>query len=181
MEVQIKSELETAYRKIRLAQDEVDRLTQRGKKRRDPEMKYWQQELGDWTGYANELNELKYYGRIELTKMVRGDGGFHVSIKYNGGHIKGHPFFKQDAIPAEIFDALTVEDDYSENNPECARCGARGTQLHHWAPKELFEDAEAWPQSYLCRKHHQEWHATVTTPFRTLRRKESRADVKPAA
>lgn len=181
MQVNITSELATAHRKIVLAQQEVDRLTKENKGRRDPGMKYWMQELEDWTGYANELNELKHYGYIELTKMIRADGGYHVSIKYNDHHIKGHPFFKQNAIPSEIFDSLSIEDDYSENNPECARCGARGTQLHHWAPKELFEDAEEWPQSYLCRNHHQEWHDKVTIKFRALRRREELKDVKPAA
>lgn len=181
MEVNITSELATAHNKIVLAQRQVDILTQRGKSRRDPEMKYWNEQLDAWTGYMNELNELRHHGHIELTKTVRADGGYHVSIKHNGQHIKGHPFFSQKSIPSEIFDGLTVEDDYSEHNPKCVRCGARGTQLHHWAPKELFEDAEQWPQSYLCRLHHQEWHDKVTTKLRTLRRREERTNVKPAA
>lgn len=181
MEVRITSELATAHNKIVLAQKKVDDLARLGKGRRDPEMKYWLQELTDWTNYARQLNELKHYGHIELTKMVKADGDYHVSIKYNGQHIKGHPFFSQKAIPSEIFDNLTIEDDYSENNPKCARCGGRGTQLHHWAPKELFEDAEDWPQAYLCRIHHKEWHDKLTNPFRTLRRREERTNVKPAA
>jgi hypothetical protein len=178
MEIEITSALATAYRKIVLAQQEVDRLTQRGKGRRDPDMKYWMQELTDWTNYANELNKRLYHGQIELSKQIRADGGIHVKTTRMGRFVD---FFPQTALPSEIFDSLIVEDDYSENNPECARCGARGTQLHHWAPKELFGDAEQWPQSYLCRIHHQEWHDKVTNKFRTLRRREERINAKPAA
>lgn len=181
MQVHIESELATAHRKIVLAQQKVDLLTGNGKGRRDPDMKYWLQELADWTNYANELNTLKHYGHIELTKMVRADGGYHVSIKHNGQHIIGHPFFSRKAIPSEIFDNLTIEDDYSLNNPPCARCKANGTQLHHWAPKALFEDAETWPQDYLCKKCHDRWHLTLTIPLKTLQRRENLKDVKPAA
>jgi hypothetical protein len=45
----------------------------------------------------------------------------------------------------------------------CARCGARDVELHHWAPRAMFgEEADRWPQDYLCHDHHAEWHRTVT-------------------
>lgn len=41
----------------------------------------------------------------------------------------------------------------------CARCGATdGTELHHWAPHAVFEDADWWPTNYLCRQCHRFWH-----------------------
>lgn len=42
----------------------------------------------------------------------------------------------------------------------CERCGARGVETHHWAPKEWFgpEEAERWPTAELCRTCHQVWH-----------------------
>jgi len=40
----------------------------------------------------------------------------------------------------------------------CARCGIREGELHHWAPKSVFEDADDWPQDYLCVECHKEWH-----------------------
>lgn len=46
--------------------------------------------------------------------------------------------------------------------PRCARCGEEGAAEHHWAPKHLFDDAYSWPTSYLCKKHHKEWHTKVT-------------------
>ena len=42
--------------------------------------------------------------------------------------------------------------------PPCERCGAAGTELHHWAPVSLFPDAGEWPTSYLCRRCHDYWH-----------------------
>lgn len=46
----------------------------------------------------------------------------------------------------------------------CERCGATeaGVEVHHWAPRHLFDDADNWPVSYLCRSCHTEWHQVVT-------------------
>lgn len=45
----------------------------------------------------------------------------------------------------------------------CERCGSEdGSELHHWAPQYLFDDADEWPTSYLCRDCHGEWHSKVT-------------------
>ena len=46
------------------------------------------------------------------------------------------------------------------SNPavRCIHCGALGSQYHHWAPKEIFQDAEEWPGGYLCQRCHREWH-----------------------
>lgn len=46
--------------------------------------------------------------------------------------------------------------------PRCAKCGKRGAQQHHWAPKHLFKDAEDWPKDYLCTDCHRLWHDVVT-------------------
>jgi hypothetical protein len=41
----------------------------------------------------------------------------------------------------------------------CARCGGLdGSQLHHWAPSAVFDDAEKWPTDWLCRNCHRIWH-----------------------
>lgn len=50
---------------------------------------------------------------------------------------------------------------YGPGDP-CARCGSTGgTQLHHWAPRAIFDDAELWPMSYLCPPCHRIWHAAM--------------------
>lgn len=48
--------------------------------------------------------------------------------------------------------------------PRCARCGRRGAEEHHWAPRAIFGEAaaESWPKDYLCKRCHDEWHQTVT-------------------
>ena len=43
----------------------------------------------------------------------------------------------------------------------CAKCGKRGTELHHWAPRALFSDSESWPTDYLCRECHSQWHKVI--------------------
>jgi hypothetical protein len=40
----------------------------------------------------------------------------------------------------------------------CARCGAPSVELHHWAPRSLFDDFDLWPTAWLCRACHERWH-----------------------
>ncbi len=53
--------------------------------------------------------------------------------------------------------------DYRTDQP-CARCGQQrhGVELHHWAPKAIFDKPEEWPTDYLCVACHNEWHQTMT-------------------
>lgn len=44
-------------------------------------------------------------------------------------------------------------------------CSNPGQELHHWAPRCLFADADQWPQSLLCLDHHREWHRTTQTLY----------------
>ena len=48
--------------------------------------------------------------------------------------------------------------------PRCAKCGARGAERHHWAPRAIFgqDAAETWPKDFLCLACHEEWHRLVT-------------------
>lgn len=61
-------------------------------------------------------------------------------------------------------DSLPLFDDYSLHNQPCSvtGCAEQFTEYHHWAPRHLFADSEAWPGNYLCTKHHKEWHDVVT-------------------
>lgn len=44
----------------------------------------------------------------------------------------------------------------------CEVCGEATTELHHWAPRALFDlEAYAWPTAWLCHDCHTRWHATV--------------------
>ena len=45
----------------------------------------------------------------------------------------------------------------------CEACGSEGAENHHWAPWALFgNEANGWPQSYLCSTCHKKWHSIVT-------------------
>jgi hypothetical protein len=46
--------------------------------------------------------------------------------------------------------------------PPCERCSStEGSEIHHWAPREMFTDSFAWPTAWLCRRCHMEWHRMV--------------------
>lgn len=52
----------------------------------------------------------------------------------------------------------------------CERCGnTDGSEVHHWAPWHLFEDAAEWPTSHLCKSCHAKWHAKVTPDMSSRR------------
>jgi len=59
-------------------------------------------------------------------------------------------------------DELPVINNYS-GTELCAVCNSPFAEEHHWAPKHLFGDeANLWPTSHLCKKHHEYWHKIVT-------------------
>lgn len=68
---------------------------------------------------------------------------------------------------------------YDHRPPEaCDRCGSRGVEVHHTAPREWFgeKEAEEWPTQNLCRPCHRRWHDTANraaakTTVRILRSK----------
>lgn len=44
----------------------------------------------------------------------------------------------------------------------CEHCGrVDGVEVHHWAPRSLFADADHWPVGRLCPGCHHEWHAVI--------------------
>ena len=59
--------------------------------------------------------------------------------------------------------------DYRLSGEKCAVCGEAGTEDHHFAPRHIFgvEEAELWPRSYLCVKHHKEWHNRIMAHARS--------------
>lgn len=44
---------------------------------------------------------------------------------------------------------------------QCDVCGTLGAELHHYAPRHLFDDAEDWPKGHLCKYHHKLWHDII--------------------
>lgn len=49
-------------------------------------------------------------------------------------------------------------DDHRDSQP-CSHCGTTGAiELHHWAPRAIFEDPDDWPTAWLCVACHNLWH-----------------------
>lgn len=62
--------------------------------------------------------------------------------------------------------------DLSDSEPCVVEgCQNKGTQLHHFAPRHLFETADDWPTGYLCTPHHFEWHKKTKTGYFAKRTK----------
>ena len=49
----------------------------------------------------------------------------------------------------------------------CVVCGARGAEMHHWAPRAIFgkDECEQWPKDFLCKSCHDLWHLKVTPSY----------------
>lgn len=69
-------------------------------------------------------------------------------------------------MPKRLVAALEIDvEEIEPRRPrhKCAVCGADGAENHHWAPFHIFGDeADKWPQSYLCPSCHKRWHDLVT-------------------
>lgn len=65
-------------------------------------------------------------------------------------------------LTKEQIDSLPVI--MPDASSRCVRCGRRDCELHHWAPRAIFGDAECeqWPKDYLCKECHDLWHMLVT-------------------
>jgi len=91
----------------------------------------------------------QYAGKKKVQSYIRETGLLPIEVKTA----------TQEKIAAGKLDPS----DFDHMKP-CEVCGNIGdTELHHWAPYHLFgDDCDDWPMSYLCLKHHTEWHKTVT-------------------
>lgn len=59
-----------------------------------------------------------------------------------------------------------IKENYYASAPRCVRCGSRGAEYHHWAPKAVFGNAaDLWPGDYLCQRCHDNWHDSVKRYF----------------
>jgi hypothetical protein len=171
---------EVSRLKIAQFEEKLRILKQRGKTSRDEDVKYYREQLAVWQAYADELAELDcpvHHGDVELGKTIMGSGAYHIKAicAVCGRNVKGTgQWVSHKVVPPEVTESLVILDNFVTQMPVCEVCGAPGVELHHWAPKELFpETYERWPKSYLCKKHHDEWHQAVTNPLRALRRREA--------
>ena len=82
-------------------------------------------------------------------------------------------FVKHSELRDKNIDVETIQivNDYRDQNRICFVCGEPNCQLHHYAPRHLFDNADSWPTSYLCQKHHDEWHKKLT-PYMCKKRND---------
>lgn len=106
--------------------------------------------------------------RCRLVRNIASNGVSQVYwICMMGAHgisKRGAKFISHEKIRSAGFDPndLPVIENYGGYNI-CAVCGDPLTEYNHWAPRFIFgADAERWPGDYLCKAHHDEWHARVT-------------------
>jgi hypothetical protein len=81
--------------------------------------------------------------------IYRGCADCHRPIE-GGQWLPSRP--SQEQLPIGIDDRM--------GRPPCTRCGAFGTELHHFAPRAVFgkEEADLWPTAWLCSGCHDYWH-----------------------
>lgn len=154
----LKSEITRCRRKLTL-------LKKRGQEESEG-YAYWLDRLARATQerFEIEIEQIESdYGTVTLEKRIIASGALQVTIYADGRYIK---HLDQSIIPQHILDIIPITKDFRTNNPPCAVCRGLGTELHHWAPKHLFEDAHLWPTSYLCKKHHDEWHKKILEHWR---------------
>jgi len=103
----------------------------------------------------------------QFMKGIKTNGTFNVQYRCKkcSSNI-GFWLYSYCYLPNRLFDldALPVWDAHREVNVCCYEgCGRTDTELHHFAPRHLFEDAHNWPVMPLCREHHALWHKTTGT------------------
>lgn len=108
----------------------------------------------------------KTTGLVDLVRNINNTGASNVFWKCRacGKNAMGSAYWishKKIVDHGISIDDIPVNED--QRSDLCAVCGEPGVHLHHWAPRFIFGDiCDNWPVSYLCRKHHQEWHDRVT-------------------
>lgn len=80
------------------------------------------------------------------------------------------PFIGKVTLAPGVFEGLPAWPGQEDAWRPCEVCGRVGpVELHHWAPRHLFKDADSWPTSHLCGPCHLRWHATVTPDMGALK------------
>ena len=78
-------------------------------------------------------------------------------------NVKSAAWIKHQSLIDYGVDIDTLEIDRDHREHGCVVCSQLGVENHHWSPRHLFGDeAERWPQDWLCKEHHDQWHNTVT-------------------
>ena len=98
--------------------------------------------------------------KVVVAALVYANGVKHYKLRCNDcGHWLGGPVAREKLDNATMKSAPMVQANAA--NHSCARCGSPATELHHWAPRSLFDDFDVWPTAWLCRACHARWHSII--------------------
>lgn len=108
-----------------------------------------------------------------LSKRVCGNGAQQAYWRCpNGDHCTrknsqnvSHRILKE--LGVSLDDLPVIRDDKLEVVCEVVGCERPGFENHHWARLGVYPDAPNWPQSALCKYHHDLWHKTEEQYWRT--------------
>lgn len=126
-------------------------------------------------------NHAEHGSETVAFRKANGDLVAYEQCKSCGGRYDEYKVHARSVIPNPETLPLVRDEIYSR--PPCEVCGAFGTEIHHWAPKEFFGwEADHWPTAYLCRDCHTRWHATMRTavPYKT-RQQQNIENARPVA
>jgi len=103
------------------------------------------------------------------------EGKIYRAVNGNGAKVvvERCPACRRNTRPGNAFlskngydwESLPMFDDYTKYSDPCSvkNCKNKDTELHHFAPRHLFSDAESWATAYLCKFHHDLWHKLTGT------------------
>ena len=107
----------------------------------------------------------------ELSKKVIASGGeffgwWCLTCKWWTYSKTGGMWIAKTLLESNGIDLSSLPVVATEIGPRCVKCGQRGAEENHWAPKAIFgSEADNWPKDMLCKPCHAEWHAKVTPQF----------------
>ena len=104
------------------------------------------------------------HAQIEVYRQEATNGALIVYLRCKS--CNENPFGVGVAIPHSIVRGCGIDPwflpEHGQRAPDyevCAHCRERKPgEVHHFAPKVRFHDADNWPTAYLCNDCHQLWH-----------------------
>ena len=116
------------------------------------------QEPIEWPDYP--CPKCGWYEAWEVAKCKNQGGSIQYLFVCNCGHRTTH-FISKKAVLAAGIEPREIPP--RRPRQKCEVCNADGAENHHWAPFHIFGDeADRWPQSFLCPSCHKRWHDLVT-------------------
>lgn len=97
------------------------------------------------------------------------------SCSYTIGHLSKRTVFHEWGFTPDTFDFYEQAPPSRDEMCSVDECDKPGVDRHHFAPKAPFgyREAQRWPQAWLCKEHHVQWHRTMSGYQWTRRGRDS--------